>query len=154
MNSEETFDKNKKLVFYVINKNYPKLRNDEDISQSGYLGLWKACKKFDVNRGIKFSSFAIKCIKNEIGMFLKAQNKHIGVESLEELQIEPFKEDEHNELEFPFQIFSGKKREYLELLFKGEKNIHIKLGVSRETLRQWRNQIAERLKGEGYENVG
>ncbi len=154
VSDEEMFEKNRNLVYFFVNKHYPKCRNDEDVIQTGFLGLWKACQNFDKSRGIKFSAFATKCILNEIGMLMKMQNKHIEVISLEDLSVEPGTDWEVREINFPFEMFSGKKRQYLELLSKGEKNIHEKLGVSRELLRRWRREIAERLKGAGYEYVG
>ena len=42
------FDKNTPLVYYIYDRYYKKYgRYREDLIQSGMLGLWKACKKFD-----------------------------------------------------------------------------------------------------------
>lgn len=39
---------------------------DEDIIQIGYLGLIEAAQRFDPDAGFKFSSYAVKCIRNAI----------------------------------------------------------------------------------------
>lgn len=56
---------NEKLVYFVINRHFPDLRRDEDIIQQGRIGLWKACESYDDGKS-KFSTFAVKCIFNEI----------------------------------------------------------------------------------------
>lgn len=35
------------------------------------LGLWKACLKFDPTRGLKLSTFAYRCMRNELLMYLR-----------------------------------------------------------------------------------
>ena len=35
------------------------------------LGLWKACLKFDPSRGLKLSTFAYRCMRNELLMYLR-----------------------------------------------------------------------------------
>lgn len=49
----------------------------EDLIQEGCLGLLKAIKKYDVNLGFKFSTYAIWWIKGEIGAFIKKHNTSI-----------------------------------------------------------------------------
>ena len=35
------------------------------------MGLWKACLKYDPDRGVKLSTFAYRCMKNELLMYLR-----------------------------------------------------------------------------------
>ena len=71
------FEENMALVVDVYNKHFTRLcKYKEDLIQSGNLGLWKACLKFDESKGYKFSTFAVRCIKNEMGMFLRKELKH------------------------------------------------------------------------------
>ena len=35
------------------------------------MGLWKACLKFDPKRGLKLSTFAYRCMRNELLMYLR-----------------------------------------------------------------------------------
>lgn len=58
---------NMKLVYFVLHKYYPAYAYDEDIAQIGMLGLCKAATTFDEMKG-KFSTYAFRVIKNEIGM--------------------------------------------------------------------------------------
>ena len=74
---------NLKLVYYVIeeftNKQYTKdniFLDEDDLYQIGCLGLTKAAKAFDLNKGASFSSFAVTCIRNEIYLALKTQTHH------------------------------------------------------------------------------
>lgn len=61
---------NIKLVYYCL-RHYVHIDSylTEDIAeQCGIIGLWKAIKAYDTDKGIKFSTFAIRCIMNEIRM--------------------------------------------------------------------------------------
>lgn len=67
-----TFDRDKEisdnlaLVTYIIEKYWPKF--DEDLFQTGCMGLIKAVDSYDPNRGVKKSTYYGKCILNEIYM--------------------------------------------------------------------------------------
>ena len=85
MNAEELFNKNNKLVHYVIHEKFQGFQTIipgheyEDIVQVGNIGLWKACISFDESKKISFSTYAIKCIINEILLSLrKEKNKLIN----------------------------------------------------------------------------
>lgn len=54
---------NIKLVFYVINK-YEFMSHDE--VDLGYIGLCEAALTYNRSYGVKFSTYAIRCIFNEI----------------------------------------------------------------------------------------
>jgi RNA polymerase sporulation-specific sigma factor len=47
------------------------------------LGLWKAAKSFDVERGISFATYACKCIDNQILMLLRRRKKEKSEISLD-----------------------------------------------------------------------
>lgn len=64
-NNSQLIEKNIRLVYFVVSKEYPTYLRDEDIIQSGMLGLCKAAKYWDKRRS-KFSTYATKCIRNEI----------------------------------------------------------------------------------------
>lgn len=67
---EQEIIDNEKLVYFVINRYFPDFREDEDIIQIGRIGLWKACVSHDDTKS-KFSTFAVRCIMNEIKMELR-----------------------------------------------------------------------------------
>lgn len=51
----------------------------EDIQQHAYIGLWRACRTFDDTKGYEFSTYAYKCMKNEVLIFLRKESKHNAV---------------------------------------------------------------------------
>jgi len=55
----------------------------EDLQGVARLGLWKACLLFDEQRGNTFSTFAAKCIENEIFTFLRREQKYLSLLSLD-----------------------------------------------------------------------
>ena len=80
--NNELVEKNINLVYFIINRDYPTYRHDEDIVQSGMLGLCKAAEKYDESRG-KFSTYAGRCIRNEINQEFLRRKPHQGVVSLD-----------------------------------------------------------------------
>ena len=62
---------NLKLIYFVLNKIgiSQKSQDYDDYYQSGCFGLIKAAKTYNNEKDIKFSSYAVKCIKNEILMY-------------------------------------------------------------------------------------
>lgn len=77
----ELFDKNIKLVGYCFKK-YIKLYNHsdfEDIIQEGNLELCRCCTKFDPDRGINFSTYAVPCITGAMKRYLREKQSVIRV---------------------------------------------------------------------------
>lgn len=73
---------NMNLVYYTIAKEYPTYKFDEDIRQTGLLGLCKAAMKWDETKGA-FSTFACQCIHNEIRKEFRSRQKQVETISLE-----------------------------------------------------------------------
>lgn len=48
----------------------------DDLVQIGYIGLWKASRRFVEEKGTKFSTYAYATIKNEITHFIRTNAKH------------------------------------------------------------------------------
>ena len=74
----DRINENLNLVYYVINKYYKeasKVLDIEEMFQEGSIGLMKADRTFEENKGLKFSTYATTCIKNEIRNFVRRQNK-------------------------------------------------------------------------------
>lgn len=64
---EEIFEHNIRLVPFTINKYFKNVEFDiDDIYSIGCLGLTKAINTYDVDKGYDFSTYACKCIFNEI----------------------------------------------------------------------------------------
>ncbi len=67
---------NEKLVYYLIaRKCEVEPRDYDDVCQLGMMGLCKAASTFDPTLNRKFSTYASRCILNEIKMFYRKENK-------------------------------------------------------------------------------
>ncbi|MDR0978380.1 MAG: sigma-70 family RNA polymerase sigma factor [Lachnospiraceae bacterium] len=72
---QEMVLKNRKLVFYVLNRLGNILPGEyEDLVSIGYFALVKAVQNFDESKNMKFSTYAITCIKNELLQELRKNN--------------------------------------------------------------------------------
>lgn len=75
---------NARLVFYNIRKFSNNLCEQDDLISCGYLGLIKAVDTFDLSRQNEFSSYATKCIENEMLMYFRKLKKSLTDISIEE----------------------------------------------------------------------
>ena len=71
-----------KLVYYLISKYYPTYLGDEDLQQVGMLGLCKAADTWNEEKS-KFSTYASKCILNEMNQEFRKRKKYNGQWSLD-----------------------------------------------------------------------
>ena len=61
------FNKNRKLVYHILNKYYTKWAElQDDLIAVGMIALWRATEEYDESRKVKFSSFAGRAIRNEM----------------------------------------------------------------------------------------
>lgn len=75
---------NLRLVAHIVKKyKFAKIEQDELISV-GSIGLMKAIKTYDTEKGNSFSTYASRCIQNEILMMVRSQRKFINEVSLED----------------------------------------------------------------------
>jgi len=61
---------NMRLVVHVV-KRYQGVADNDEIISIGSMGLLKAIHSYNVHRGTQFSTYAAKCIENEILMYLR-----------------------------------------------------------------------------------
>ena len=66
---------NLRLVAHIIKKYYGTQSEQDDLVSIGTIGLIKAINTFDMNKNIKLSSYASRCIENEILMHLRTNKK-------------------------------------------------------------------------------
>ena len=74
---------NQRLVYHMfdkLSKNQITITHKEDIISEGMVGLVKAANKFDPDKGVKFSTFAGSCIRNEMLMYLRKLNRQVPYE--------------------------------------------------------------------------
>lgn len=75
---------NMRLVAHIIKKYAFTDKEMDDLLSIGTIGLIKAVNTFDASRGNRLSSYAARCIDNEILMLLRAQKKQSREVSLYE----------------------------------------------------------------------
>ena len=66
---------NLRLVAHIIKKYYGKQGEQDDLVSIGTIGLIKAIDTFDTGKNIRLSSYASRCIENEILMHFHAAKK-------------------------------------------------------------------------------
>ncbi len=93
-------EENLKLVSFVAKKYIDNNNSYEDITSLGCVGLIKAVNSYDSSKNTKFSTYGVKCIENEILMYLRrTRYKEVCMEFIEATQdVTPF--DSTNSLNF------------------------------------------------------
>ncbi|HEX3039762.1 MAG TPA: RNA polymerase sporulation sigma factor SigK [Caproiciproducens sp.] len=66
---------NLRLVAHIIKKYYANSNDQDDMISIGTIGLIKAVNTFDSSKGIRLSSYAARCIENEVLMFFRSTKK-------------------------------------------------------------------------------
>lgn len=74
---------NLRLVAHIVKK-YSTAGEADDLISVGTIGLIKAINTYELNKGSQLSTYAARCIENEILMLIRVNKKHNGVYSLEE----------------------------------------------------------------------
>ena len=67
---------NLRLVAHIIKKYYASYKEQEDLISIWTIGLIKAVGTFDSNKGIRFATYASRCIENEILMHFRGRKKY------------------------------------------------------------------------------
>ena len=72
---DKLIEHNLRLVAHIIKKYYSSINDQDDLVSIGTIGLIKAIDTFDPTKGIRLSSYAARCIENEILMFFRNMKK-------------------------------------------------------------------------------
>ena len=75
---------NLRLVVHVAKKYYAQPSDQEDLISIGTIGLMKAVDTFDSTRKARFSTYASRCIENELRMYFRRERKSGTTVSLQE----------------------------------------------------------------------
>ena len=75
---------NLRLVAHVVKKYYAVPGDAEDLISIGTIGLIKAVNSFDAAKQARFSTYASRCIENEVRMSLRRQRKEPAAVSMSE----------------------------------------------------------------------
>ncbi|MCL1882115.1 MAG: sigma-70 family RNA polymerase sigma factor [Oscillospiraceae bacterium] len=71
---------NLRLVAYIVNKHYYSHKDTDDLISIGSIGLIRAVETFSSDKNVNFSTYAGKCIDNQIKMYfrkIKNQQKEL-----------------------------------------------------------------------------
>ena len=79
----QLIEHNMRLVAHIVKK-YSSTAEADDLISAGSIGLIKALNSYNLEKGAGLSTYAARCIENEILMLLRANKKHIAVDSLDE----------------------------------------------------------------------
>lgn len=71
MSPEQLFNENQNLVYYCMKRIQVPSMYYEDCIQEGLLALYRACQTFDVDKGYKFATYAVPCIRGAILKFCR-----------------------------------------------------------------------------------
>ncbi len=77
-------ERNLRLVAYVAKKYNKENKETDDLISIGTIGLIKAVNTFKSDKNIRFATYAVRCIENEILMVLRSEKKLVNEVSLEE----------------------------------------------------------------------
>lgn len=68
-------ERNLRLVSHICKKYYAKTNDTDDLISIGTIGLIKAVDSFDYTKGTRFSTYASRCVENEILMYFRSLKK-------------------------------------------------------------------------------
>ncbi len=75
---------NLRLVAHVIKKYYASTSDQDDLVSIGTIGLIKAINTFKPDKGTRLSSYAARCIENEVLMYFRNSKKSLQDVSMNE----------------------------------------------------------------------
>lgn len=75
---------NLRLVAHIIKKYYASSTEQDDLVSIGTIGLIKAINTYDSDKNIKLSSYASRCIENEVLMYFRNMRRNSQSISLDE----------------------------------------------------------------------
>lgn len=73
---DELIEHNLRLVAHIVKKYHSEANDQDDLISIGTIGLIKAIGTFKTDKRINLSTYAARCIENEILMFFRGQKKN------------------------------------------------------------------------------
>ena len=81
---EKLIEHNLRLVAHIVKKYYSSTSDQDDLVSIGTIGLIKAIDSFNLSKGIRLSSYAARCIENEVLMYFRSTKKNLQDVSMNE----------------------------------------------------------------------
>lgn len=133
---------NIKLVYYVCNKFKNCIIDYEDLVSIGTYGLLKAQKTY--NGSYKFSTYAHKCIKNEILVNIRKEKKYYGNKSNVDIMDIPIENDNDTNILYK-QVINSIPDEYKYIIpiLRKEKTLLQTANELNITIRKLSKQIKD-----------
>ena len=131
---------NLRLVAHIIKKYYQNYGGQDDLVSIGTIGLIKAINTFNIDKNIKLSSYASRCIENEILMFFRNNRKSAQDVSLNDTIDKFFPEYAHGSEITVYQLLhmqSGIRRELMDTDLKTPET------VGKEEIEKFRSIMLE-----------
>ncbi|MBR1779527.1 MAG: RNA polymerase sporulation sigma factor SigK [Clostridia bacterium] len=75
---------NLRLVAHIVKKYLSSAKDQDDLVSIGTIGLIKAVDSFNISKGIRLSSYAARCIDNEVLMHFRSTKKNLQDISMNE----------------------------------------------------------------------
>ena len=149
---------NLRLVAHIVKK-YDNFKEDQDdLISIGTIGLIKGIDSFNENKGVRITTYAARCIENEILMYFRSNKKNMNNISLNDqigydkdgneiTFIDVLKEEEHDNLEdINLRNNIELLKEYIKVLNPREKEIiTLRYGLGNND-EYTQKEIAKRLK--------
>ncbi len=162
-------DKNKNLVNKFLHSVLRKYT--DDLFQEGMIGLLEAVRKFDIDRGVKFSTFAYYYINLRVKRYYESDTiirrpvwTHYKTKAVEVISVDDYILECENSYEIEFEHIEAfnkclevmkNKNDRLEFIFihrmvlgKSLEEVAKEIGITSEWVRQTEDKIRECLRKE------
>ena len=156
MTRNELIEDNMTLVYFVINTYFPSWRGNEDLIQTGMVGLCKAADTYKEGES-KFSTYATKCIRNEIITEFKRNSKNVPTVSLDTMVADEDDIDFHSiipaeyvdfDINVNFSNFIGQLSEFQRTILSDLSNglSQFEIAEKYKVSRQWVNKLCREIR--------
>ena len=78
--ADKTIKNNKRVIYYIIEKYFSSFKYDEDAIQCARIGMYKAWKSYDPDKGCSFATYATRVMMNEVRMYIRKQKRIVKYE--------------------------------------------------------------------------
>ncbi len=82
---DKLIGRNLRLVAHIMKKYHINESDYDDIMSIGTIGLIKAVDSYNAKNGTRFSTYAARCIENEILMYFRSQKKNANLISINDV---------------------------------------------------------------------
>ena len=138
---------NLRLVSHVIKKYYAGQDSQDDLISIGTLGLIKAVNTFKPEKCTRFSTYAARCVENEIFMYFRSTRKHACEISLDS----PVDSERNGSTMDLSEVISGDDEEMLDRVDAKIRSDRVRRLIARELDPRERSIIVERYGLSGHD---